>query len=71
MFDLRAHYSFERRFMCSFVPDKRSDWADTWGRLIKPGGELITLIFPVGLGEFFMLLSKLFVNCPAHLRLSI
>ncbi|KAK9841889.1 hypothetical protein WJX84_006950 [Apatococcus fuscideae] len=43
-------YGYDYTFMCSFVPDKRSDWADTWGRLIKPGGELITLIFPVGLG---------------------
>lgn len=38
------------RFMCSFVPEKRPDWAEAWSRLIRPGGELITLIFPVGLG---------------------
>ena len=36
--------------MCSFVPEKRPDWAEAWSKLIRPGGELITLIFPVGLG---------------------
>lgn len=28
-------------------PDWRKDWAKAWAGLIKPGGELVTLIFPV------------------------
>ncbi|KAK9819109.1 hypothetical protein WJX74_002374 [Apatococcus lobatus] len=43
-------YGYDYTFMCSFVPEKRADWAEAWSKLIRPGGELITLIFPVGLG---------------------
>lgn len=28
----------------------RHDWAQAWSRLLAPGGELITLMFPVGPG---------------------
>jgi hypothetical protein len=28
-------------------PDHRQTWASSWGRLIRPGGTLVTLIFPV------------------------
>ena len=28
-------------------PNQRSDWAATWAKLVKPGGTLITLIYPV------------------------
>lgn len=37
---------------CSALhPDMRKDWAESWARLVAPGGELLTLIFPVGSGE--------------------
>ena len=28
-------------------PATREQWAETWGRWLKPGGELVTLMFPV------------------------
>lgn len=63
------------RFMCSFVPDKRPAWAEAWSRLIRPGGELITLIFPVGLGtsssasaEVLCAIPGYEQYCPCHTR---
>ena len=35
------------RFLCALKPEWRQDWARTWASLIRPGGELVTLIFPV------------------------
>jgi methyl halide transferase len=43
-FDLGYDYTF----LCALHPDMRRDWALTWRRLLAPGGELVTLIFPVG-----------------------
>jgi hypothetical protein len=37
---------------CSALhPDMRKDWAAGWARLLAPGAELATIIFPVGPGE--------------------
>lgn len=33
--------------MCALHPDMRADWAASWARLLKSGGLLKTLIFPV------------------------
>lgn len=30
------------------LADMRQDWARAWADLIAPGGELVTLIFPIG-----------------------
>ncbi|GAX79709.1 hypothetical protein CEUSTIGMA_g7150.t1 [Chlamydomonas eustigma] len=38
---------YDYTFCCAMHPSQREDWAVTWSRLIKPGGTLITLIFPV------------------------
>jgi hypothetical protein len=36
---------------CSALhPDMRRDWAAGWARLLAPGAELATIIFPVGPG---------------------
>jgi hypothetical protein len=36
---------------CSALhPDMRKDWAAGWARLLAPGAELATIIFPVGPG---------------------
>lgn len=44
-FDLIYDYTF----LCALDPSQRVDWAQTMRRLIKHrGGELITLIFPLG-----------------------
>ena len=35
------------RFLCAMHPDMRGRWAEAWARQIMPGGELVTLMFPV------------------------
>jgi Thiopurine S-methyltransferase (TPMT) len=35
------------RFLCALPPEQRKDWAQGWARLIAPGGELVTMMFPV------------------------
>ena len=37
------------RFLCALHPSMRAGWAPAWARLLKPGGELITLMFPLPL----------------------
>ncbi|GMP54946.1 hypothetical protein CsSME_00019929 [Camellia sinensis var. sinensis] len=36
-----------RRFFCAIEPDMRSAWASQMRDLLKPDGELITLMFPI------------------------
>ena len=35
------------RFLCAMHPSMRQDWAAAWAGHIKPGGRLVTLMFPV------------------------
>jgi len=35
------------RFLCALHPSMRPAWAAAWARLLKPGGELVTLMFPL------------------------
>lgn len=42
-FDLVYDYTF----LCALLPHQREDWAKTHRRLIAPGGELVTLIYPL------------------------
>lgn len=35
---------------CALHPDMRVDWAQGWGRLLAPGGELLTMVYPVDPG---------------------
>jgi len=39
--------AYDCTFLCAIHPDAREKWADQYRKLIKPGGELITLIFPI------------------------
>ncbi|KMT15571.1 hypothetical protein BVRB_3g059210 isoform B [Beta vulgaris subsp. vulgaris] len=43
MFDLIFDYTF----FCAIEPKMRSAWATRMGDLLKPDGELITLMFPI------------------------
>lgn len=43
VFDLGYDYTF----LCALHPDMRKDWATAWAQLLRPGGYLLTLIFPV------------------------
>jgi SAM-dependent methyltransferase len=38
---------WDTTFLCAIEPEQREAWAQTAHRLLKPGGQLITLIFPV------------------------
>jgi hypothetical protein len=38
---------YDYTFFCALHPDMRKDWGLRWKGLLKPGGLLITLIFPV------------------------
>ncbi|KAG2432699.1 hypothetical protein HYH02_006683 [Chlamydomonas schloesseri] len=42
-FDLGFDYTFG----CAMHPSMRADWASTWAKSIKPGGTLVTLVFPI------------------------
>ncbi len=39
---------FDYTFLCAIDPSSREAWAKTMKRLLKPGGELVTLIYPIG-----------------------
>ncbi|XP_021752025.1 probable thiol methyltransferase 2 isoform X2 [Chenopodium quinoa] len=43
LFDLMFDYTF----FCAIVPNMRPAWATRMGDLLKPDGELITLMFPI------------------------
>eukprot|EP00746_Dinoflagellata_sp_MGD_P132144 gnl/MRDRNA2_/MRDRNA2_65866_c0_seq2.p1 gnl/MRDRNA2_/MRDRNA2_65866_c0~~gnl/MRDRNA2_/MRDRNA2_65866_c0_seq2.p1 ORF type:complete len:256 (+),score=55.62 gnl/MRDRNA2_/MRDRNA2_65866_c0_seq2:74-841(+) len=42
-FDLGYDYTF----LCALHPTYRKQWASSWARTLKPGGELVTLMYPV------------------------
>ena len=50
-FDLNSEEKFDfvydYTFLCALNPSIRSDWAKKMSELIKPGGELLTLMFPI------------------------
>ncbi|KPK51984.1 MAG: hypothetical protein AMJ63_10820 [Myxococcales bacterium SG8_38_1] len=39
-------FVWDYTFFCALDPDRRSSWAETMARLVKPSGTLATLIFP-------------------------
>eukprot|EP00741_Cyanophora_paradoxa_P019668 tig00021137_g18986.t1 len=43
-FDLVYDYTF----LCALPPELRQKWAEKMASLVAPGGELVTLIFPIG-----------------------
>jgi 2-polyprenyl-3-methyl-5-hydroxy-6-metoxy-1,4-benzoquinol methylase len=45
--------AFDYTFLCALHPTMREDWADKYKELIKPGGELFTLIFPLSTTNVF------------------
>jgi len=38
---------YDCTFLCAIPPSMRESWAKSWHALLSPGGELITLIFPI------------------------
>lgn len=39
---------YDYTFLCALHPSMRANWAAGWARLLRPGGRLVTLVFPVG-----------------------
>ena len=40
--------AYDCTFLCAIDPNKRKKWADVYARVIKPGGVLVSLVFPCG-----------------------
>ena len=41
-----ADCGFDYTFFCAFPPARRPEWAAAWAAALRPGGTLVTLIFP-------------------------
>lgn len=41
-------FVYDYTFLCALNPSVRKDWAKKMAGVLKPGGELLTLIFPIG-----------------------
>lgn len=44
----RFDAAYDCTFLCAIDPNKRKEWADVYARVIKPGGLLVSLVFPCG-----------------------
>uniref|UniRef100_A0A061QZZ2 S-adenosyl-l-methionine-dependent methyltransferase n=1 Tax=Tetraselmis sp. GSL018 TaxID=582737 RepID=A0A061QZZ2_9CHLO len=40
-------FGYDYTFFCAIHPDLRRAWADSWAKLLKPGGSLVVLQFPM------------------------
>jgi len=40
-------FIYDYTFLCALDPSVRGEWAAQMGKLVKPGGELLTLVFPI------------------------
>lgn len=38
---------YDYTFFCAMDPTVRKQWAETWAKWLQPGGQLVTLMFPV------------------------
>ncbi|KAF5831136.1 S-adenosyl-L-methionine-dependent methyltransferase [Dunaliella salina] len=45
--DFRFDVGYDYTFFCAVQPQSREELASSWARLIKPAGQLVTIIFPV------------------------
>ena len=39
---------YDCTFLCAIDPSRRKEWADVYARCVKPGGTLVSLVFPCG-----------------------
>jgi len=48
--DPKVKYDFvyDCTFLCAIEPNRRREWATTMARCVKPGGTLVSLVFPCG-----------------------
>lgn len=45
--DVKYDFIYDYTFLCALDPTMRMSWALKMSELVKPGGELLTLIFPI------------------------
>ena len=45
--DYKFSLGYDCTFLCAIPVEMRGSWAQSWHRLLKPNGELVTLIFPL------------------------
>lgn len=45
--DSQFDFIYDYTFLCALDPTVRGEWAAQMGRLLRPGGELLTLVFPI------------------------
>ena len=38
---------YDYTFLCAIPPERRGDWAARMMKLLRPGGKLVTIIFPI------------------------
>jgi len=43
----RYNLGYDCTFLCAIPSQMRTEWAEEWSKLLQPGGELVTLIFPL------------------------
>jgi SAM-dependent methyltransferase len=46
-FPKKFDFVFDYTFFCAIQPTRRSEWGARMGDLVKPGGKLLTLVFPI------------------------
>ena len=46
-FPKKFDFVFDYTFFCAIPPTRRPDWGARMGDLVKPGGKLLTLVFPI------------------------
>ena len=39
---------YDCTFLCAIPPARRTEWAAQMSRLVRPGGEIVSLVFPIG-----------------------
>ncbi|KAE8265839.1 hypothetical protein A4X09_0g6507 [Tilletia walkeri] len=45
--DLACTLAYDYTFFCAILPSWRTRWAETYARVVKPGGVLIALVWPI------------------------
>jgi len=57
---------YDLTFFCALPPESRSMWAKRMKEIIEPGGELVTVVFPIGdyvcLFSWYLLAISHFLN---------
>lgn len=39
--------AYDYTFLCALEPAARERWASQYAKIVKPGGQLLTVVFPI------------------------